>query len=532
MARTSKTPDAPDLRDYLAPVWRFKWIILVLASTAALATYLYYDHKPKTYESSTDIYLGGSGVDQLVTGTDQTGSERELANQARVLRSRPVAERVARRVGFKGDPEELLGAMRVVVDPEADFVTLVAAWPDPQGAARLANAFARAFLDQRLVTRRINVDRALEAANKAIAELERSPGGRRSEERRELAATISQLEILRSLPRGEAEQLDRARPAAAPSAPQPLRNALFAFVLGLAFGVIAAYGIDRLDRRIREVDEVTPIYDAPVLGTIPRAAKRLSAKGPPVIPTSLLEPFRTLRTSLEVAGADSGTLLITSGAAGEGKSTIVRNLAMAYREAGNQVAIVEADLRRPSAARWLSTPAEPGLTDVLLGDVTLDEALHEVPYEAIAGRRSRLTVVPGNGSRPDHPDDANPFRALTNFDLGDLFLLPGGASTPDPPTLLGTGEFRALLDELAERFDIVLIDTPALLSVSDALPLLAEVAGTVIVSRVGTTTEDSAEQVAELVGRVRGAELLGVIANDVPLASRGRYGYAESAPAG
>jgi succinoglycan biosynthesis transport protein ExoP len=536
MARTSKTPDAPDLRDYLAPVWRFKWIILALAIAVTAATYAYYDQKPKAYKSSTDLYLGASGVDEVVTGSEQTGSERELANQARVLRSRPVAARVAQKLGFSGDPGALLGALQVYVDPEADFLSLVTVWPDPHGAARLANAFARAFLDLRLATRRTNVDQALEAARGAVAELERTPRGRRSEERRELAAKISQLEILRSLPSGEAEQLDPARPAASPASPRPLRNAIFAFVLSLAFGVLAAYGLDRIDRRIREIDEVTPIYDAPLLGTVPRASRRLLTKGLPAIPAPLVESFRTLRTSLEIAGAETGTLLITSGSTGEGKSTIVRNLAMAYRDAGKYVAIVEADLRRPSAAEWLSAPAGPGLTDVLLGEVVLDEALHDVPRDAIARSRSPLTVIEQNGSGPPgtsngtYSDGVNSFEVVPGLGPGELFLLPAGSPASDPPTLLGAPTFDLLLRELAERFDIVLIDSPPLLSVSDALLLLAKVDGTILVSRVGMTTEDSAERVAALVGRVHGAKLLGVVANDVPVAPRAPYGYAEYAP--
>jgi polysaccharide biosynthesis transport protein len=526
MARTTDAIEKPDLRDYLAPVWRYKWLVLALALVVALATYRYYDGKPRTYTSSTDIYLGTSGVEELVTGTDQTGSERELANQARVLRSRPVAARVARTMGFSGDPEALLGSLQVVADPDADFVTLVAFWSTPQGAARLANAFAQAFLDQRLATRRDDAARALQGARRAMAELERSPANE-TDERSELAARISQLQVLQSLPTGAAEQLDRARPGA-PTGPQPRRNAIFAFVLTLAFGVLAAYGIDRLDRRVRDVEEMTPIYDAPVLGTIPRAAERLSFVGPPATPNSLLEPFRTLRTSLEIAGADSGMLLITSGSPGEGKSTIVRHLAIAYREAGKDVAIVEADLRRPSAARWLSTPGEPGLTDVLLGAAALDDALHEVPHPSAQPPQR----VRRNGSGPiGESDGVNTFEVVSGSGPANIFLLPGGSSAPDPPTLLGSVEFELLIAELAARFDIVLIDTPALLSVSDAMPLLAEVVGTVVVSRVGMTRERSAEQVAELIGRVPGAQLLGVIANDVPLASRAHYGYSESAPA-
>jgi tyrosine-protein kinase len=532
MTQMTDAAEELDLRDYLAPVWRFKWIILALALLIALAAYVHYSRKPDIYQSSTDIYLGTSGIEGLVTGTEQPGSERTLANQARVLRSRAVAERVARKIGFRGDPDALLGSLQVIADPNADFVTLVTVWSNPVSAANLANAFAQAFLDQRLATRRANADEALQAARAAMADLKESPG-KESDERRELAARISQLEILRSLPTGEGEQLNRARPAAAPSSPRPKRNAIFAFVLALAFGILVAYAIDRVDRRIRDVDEVTPIYDAPVLGTIPRAAEKLSPGQAPVIPSSLRESFRTLRTSLEVAGAVRGTLLVASGLPGEGKSMVVRNLAMAYLESAKEVAIVEADLRRPTAASWLCTPPEPGLTHVLRGEATLDEALHEVPCE-IPGTWEWRTHPGRNGSSPaGHSENGNAFSVMPGLLPGDLFLLPGGSRAADPPTLLQSHEFRLLLVELAERFDIVLIDSPALLSVSDAVPLLPEVPGTLIVSRLGASTEESARQVAELVDRVRGARVLGVVANDVPASSRrGRYAYPQYETAG
>src|SRR5262249_33700406 len=148
---------------------------------------------------------------------------------------------------------------------------------------------------------------------------------------------------------------------------------------------------------------------------------------------SLLEPFRTLRTSLEVVGAAQGTLLVTSGAQGEGKSTIVRNLGIAYRDAGKRVAIVEADLRQPTAAQRLSTPAEPGLTDVLSGQATLDEALHEVSFDFGGSSPSPSTDAPHNGATSNgatsngHSAATNGFRNTLRETRGTLWLLPGGS---------------------------------------------------------------------------------------------------------
>jgi Mrp family chromosome partitioning ATPase/capsular polysaccharide biosynthesis protein len=531
--RTADTTEKLNLQDYLAPVWRFKWMILALALAVAAATYAYYHGKPPVYESSTNLFLGQSGVEQQINDSPLASTERDIANAAELVHSQPVAARAAQEPGINGTPDALLADLQVITNPNADVLTLVASWPDPEGAARLANAFAQAFLDQRAATGRADIDHALAAARKAMAELQQSHQPS-SAQRIELAARISELETLRAAPSGDAVQLDHAQPPTFPSAPRPARNAIFAFVLALAFGILGAYAINRIDRRIRQVDDVSEIYDAPLLATIPRAAERLSDQGVPAIPGSLLESFRTLRTSLEVAGAAQGTLLITSGAAGEGKSTVVRNLAIAYRDAGKRTAIVEADLRQPTAARWFSTPAAPGLTDVLSGNATLERALQEVSFEGGASARSHLTIAPQNGAGANgHSERTNGFNGVSRIAPGNLWLLPGGSSASDPPTLLGRSRLELLLVELAERFDLVLIDSPPLLAVSDAMPLAAKVDGTLLVSRVGTTTDESAEHVAKLVAGVPGARVLGVVANDVPLASlRARYGYREYAPTG
>jgi succinoglycan biosynthesis transport protein ExoP len=520
MDQTPSLQGKQDLRDYLAPIWRHKWIVIALALVVTAGTYVYYNHKPRTYAASTDVYLKTTGADTLITGSTQTGSDRDLANQARILQSHAVAERVAKQLHFKGDPDSLLGNLTVTPSPDADFVTIRVVSSSPTGAAQLANTFASAFRDQALASRRQDAQTALDAARKTLSQIPATTATR--DERRGLASQVNQLEILASLPSGDAVQLDSAVPSAVPVAPQPKRSAIFAFALSLMFGIIAAYGIDRIDRRIRGIDEVTPIYDAPVIATIPRGGERPPATPPAAIPTSLREPFRTLRTSLEMASADSAikTLLVTSAVPREGKSTIIRNLAMAYRESGKRVVVVEADLRRPTLARGLFTPEEPGLTDVLQHKVTLSEATHDVPWGPIdldSLRDALPAATPVNGSGTNGGGRRN---GTTAIDGPALALLPCGTRAGDPPTLLGTDAFKLLLRELRERYDVVLIDSPPLLSVSDALPVLAEVDGTLLVSRVGTTTEENAKQVAELIARVSRTRLLGVVANDVPAAAR------------
>src|SRR5262249_30205948 len=228
---TADATEKLDLRDYLAPVWRFKWLILALALAVAAGTYVYYHRQPPGYQASTSIYLGQSAVEQQITDTQIASSERDTANAAELVHSQTVATRVAQEPGIGGTPEELLGDLQVATDPNADVLTLVASSASPEGAAKLANAFAQAFLDQRVESGRADIDQALAAAQKALAELQHSHRASDATQRIELATRISQLETLRSLPPGDAVQLDHAKPPTVPSTPRPARNAIFAFVL-------------------------------------------------------------------------------------------------------------------------------------------------------------------------------------------------------------------------------------------------------------------------------------------------------------
>jgi tyrosine-protein kinase len=668
-----------DLRDYLRPLWRRKVLTLAIVTVVTVATYVHYERMPKLYRSTTDIYLRTTGVDTLVTGSDQSLSDRDLQNQARVLRSSAVASRVAADIGYSGNPSALLNSVAVVPNPDADYMTLAAVATSADGAARLANGFARAFLAQTLAINQNDAAQALSGARRAYANLaaQRSPD---PQERQQLLDQINRLQILQSLPTSDVQQLDAAQPPAGPFSPQPRRNTIFALVLSLAFATMAAYGLDRIDRRIHHVDDVRPIYDAPVIATVPRADT--ARKPPAALPPSLVEAFRTLRTALEVAAPvrdGSVSILVTSAVAREGKSTVVRNLGLAFREAGRRVAIVEADLRRPSLARSLFTAASPGLTDVLQGRASLSDAMHEVVtadrpmprgrkpaapprplgagvpviayvdtsssgggsaaneieqtcaredwdlIEVVAERGDRrpadrtglayaigriergeanalvvydladlgrrgvgraaltrrvrntgaalVTCVPGGdpliaqgvegragtatgetaisgahglrprtaattpelstidiartGNRPESQGDLgidSPNMTLNGngATMAGLMLIPSGSPASDPPTLLGSNEFKVLLRELKVTFDIVLIDTTPLLEVSDAIPVIAEADSTLIVSRVGKTTEGSAVAVADLMRRISGPPIIGVVANDVAPRARDR----------
>jgi Mrp family chromosome partitioning ATPase len=206
------------------------------------------------------------------------------------------------------------------------------------------------------------------------------------------------------------------------------------------------------------------------------------------------------------------TLLFLSAEAGDGRSTVVADLALVQREAGERVAIVEADFRRPSQARVLGVPGTAGLPEVLAGALTLGEALQVVP----APQPEPLAAQPRGGFETA--------TMLASREQGAVALLPSRAAAVNPPALLGSAEMHELLHALAQEYDRVLVDVPSPLEVSDAMPLLAAVDAIVLVARAGHTHERSARRLWQLVSHTPSAPILGVVANGITPREMQKYG--------
>ena len=252
-------------------------------------------------------------------------------------------------------------------------------------------------------------------------------------------------------------------------------------------------------------------YEAPVLAAIPHNRSANSAEnGHAPIPYGTQEAFRTLRSNLQLAHLDNEmtTLLVTSALPEEGKSTVVKHLAMAYREAGTRVAVVELDLRRPTLAKQFGLRRQPGLTEALVSGDGIASAMQTVGVEVPA-------------AVAEH-SDVDPEVVQTNGALGmaesggALAVLTSGAIPANPSSILATQRIRSVLKELAEDFDVVLIDTAPVLAVGDTLTLLSEVDAVVLVSRMGSSTRDAAKSLVETIHRAPHVRVLGVAVNDVP----------------
>lgn len=517
MHKTTST-DRVDLRDYLRPLWSYGWLIIVLVVVATAGTYYYYDQKPRVYTASTTLFVESSGVDSAF-GVLSPRDDRNILNQSYLIRSRPVAERAARLLKLRAGGDAVLGVVSASPVTGADFIELSTSWFTPRGAAMLADAYAQAYLDIQAKELRRKARAARVEAQRQLAELKRTgqpdsaanPTG-------ELSVRIQRLKAIEELPGASLRQVEPAVASATPISPKPKQNALFAFAISLALGILAAYALARFDRRIKDPSILERTYGVPVLADIPRTSKRELESGGVSIPEPMTEGFRRLRANVELVAPEGGrTLIVTSAVPGEGKSTIVRNLALAYHEAGNSVVVVEADLREPSLARMMGVAAEPGLTDVIEHHEPLDLTIQSVVEWPEQGSITQNGNGNGNGLIPSR---ARPV-------AGCLDVLVRGQKPRNLPAIFAQGAIDEVVRTLACRYDIVLIDSPPLGAVSDATSLLSSVDGVLLVTRLGVTTEDAAKRLAAVTERASEARILGVVVNAVkerPMADY--YAYA------
>lgn len=470
------------LADYLAILRRRAWIVIALSVLAASTAYALSSRQTPSYEASSLVYINTSPVAGLLQGVSpSTDPGHLLANQATLARSEKLAERVVDAAGLPGiSPGAFLGQSSVAPRGDTDFLDLTVSSANPQVAVELVNAYAEQYVRYKNEFDTGNVDKALRAIQDQIRSLR--AGSPTYDEAVGARATLQRFRFLA----GNASVEDTAQGAAKVS-PLPRRNAILAGLLGALLGIGAALLAEAIDRRVRSEQEIGKALELPLLGRLPRPGRRLRKANELVMladPRSVhAETFRKLRTSLEFVNFERGakTIMLTSAGPREGKSTTVANLAVAFARAGRRVALVDLDLRRPFLHTLFKVSGNYGITDVVVERVDLDQAIRPVALPSGSARGKRQV---GNGRPSAASDGVSASNGRTDTE-GVLHLLPCGTIPPAADEFLESERVSLVLEELAGKFDVVLIDAPPLLAVGDALTLSAKVDAIVAVAHLG-----------------------------------------------
>ena len=305
-----------------------------------------------------------------------------------------------------------------------------------------------------------------------------------------LASKYYEAQIAEAVEAGDVQIVDSA---AAPAEPDPKHLARFlvlALFLGLMLGVAGAFLSENLNNSIRTVEDTERITSLDVLAAVPRRPAEANGdewatpdQSPPVI----AEAFKMLRTAVRFARAQRPRVIaITSPGPGEGKSFTAANLAFSLGHELARVLLIDADLRRPSQQKYFAVNAEPGLTDILVGDVT--------------------------------------FPAVVRHVHASVDLLTAGTLAPHPAELLGSVEFAAFLTGVRDMYDAVVIDTPPTLVAADTTVIAPLVDGMIVVARANLTDRTALTRALELLRR-SSAPLLGLVVNAVDRGTTyGNYG--------
>jgi succinoglycan biosynthesis transport protein ExoP len=445
-------------------VVRKRWLWVAVPALMGLCAMAFSSFTtPKTYSATAGVFFSlefGNSASDLAQGSSFT--QNQVASYALLARTPAVLQPVIDEQQLGLTARALAGRVSASVVPDTVVVEVHVSGTDPELAASIANGVAE-----------------------------------------QLGVTVEQLAPVNDA--GEATvrgtAVDPADVPQAPVSPRTRLNLVVGLLGGLLLGLGAALVRDVTDTRVRSAEDlasVTPLPLLAALDTRPTEGGRrdlVVTSGPR---TSRAEAFRTLRTSVQFLRrpGSSLSLLVTSARPAEGKSTVAANLALVLAEGGTRVALVDADLRRPSVADTFDLEGAAGLTSVLIGQVELGDVLQD-------------------------------------WGSSGLHVLTSGPLPPNPSELLASPAMAAVLAQLEATHDVVLIDAPPLLPVTDAAVLSQVVSGTLVVVKAGATRRAVLREALTVLERVE-ARVVGVVLSHVRRGGQDVYGYevAADVPAG
>lgn len=503
------------LADYIRMLKRRWWILVIVPLLAAAAAYRFSSPPVPVYQATATLLVSGG----TFSGGDVRAANALAQTYIQLAASRPVLDLAISGLGPANWDLRLEDQVWATGSNNTPILYVHARDGDPATAARLANAVSRAFLQwlsqQQTTTSSAsaevlqrNIDQTQENIERTSNELDalRSRAGTPTADQESLIATLEGLleqywstygQLVQQQQEVELASLNADTPVTEIARAQPppvvesgnrivVRNTAAAFVFGLGMAAAGVVLLERTNVRIRVPHDVHRDFGLPTLATLPRWSRRRGIASLRAPHSSVAEEVRLLRTRLQFAvnGHGIGTIAVTSPGTREGKSLVAANLAVSFAQAGQQVVLVDGNLRRPRQHELFSTARGPGLSDLL------------------ADPKWQSDVLP--------PEDWN----LVEGPVPGLQLLLAGSPARQPVDLLTSERLKRLVHSLRERAQVVVIDAPPLLAASEALNLAAAADHAVVV--VGSErTRPGALSAAIANIKTTGVNLLGVVLTGV-----------------
>jgi Mrp family chromosome partitioning ATPase/capsular polysaccharide biosynthesis protein len=506
------------LRDYVSVLSRRKWLVIFFVVLTPAIALLLELGKDDRFSASADVLITNQSAAALLglpdNGSSQQSAERFAQTQASIASTPALAQQTLRAAGVKDEtPRSFLKRASVSARPNEDLLRFVVEDRSATRAVALATEYARQFpvyrrrLDEAALARtRAEVQQRLDSLEK--------DGLRGSVLYRTLEGKRQQLSAIEALQTTSA-QLVRPADEATQIVPRPTRALVLGLLLGLLAGVAIAFGRDALDSRLRSPEEIASTLKLPLLARLPAPPKNLRRYEGLV---SLEDPwsggseaFRMLRTNIDFVtlGIEAGVILVTSPGASEGKSTTVANLGVSLAQSGKSVAVVDCDLRRPAVAELFNLMTSTGLTDVALGRFRIEQVMRSVNVH-------------------DEPSGSNGARNASRRtkSTGSLSVLTTGPLPPNPGEFVGTSAVAEILGRLRELYDVVLVDTPPMLQVGDAMSLSRHVDAVLLLVRLNVARKQAVTETRRILDTCPASEL-GVVVTDTQREDSAYHGYAD-----
>jgi polysaccharide biosynthesis transport protein len=516
-----KTLENDTLSRYLGVVKRWWWLLILGIAIPAGVSWYFISRQPSLYQATATLMVGtairSTNPDPNVVMMSDTLAQAYAAMVTR----RPLAEAVLKKLGLKMSPEDLAQFVTTRIRPEAQLLEITVTLFDPRWAAEIANALAnelvqqspgarldiaqREFSRSQLADLQDNITKVRADLDKQQADLANMNSAAEIADAEDRIAALERVlatyqstyaSLLQSVTSEQgANILSVVDPAYAPSAPMARRDVLIislAALSGLVFAFSGALVIEFLDDRLHwEGPGQESLLGLPVLGAI----QQMSVNGDPLVlrarPGSReAEAIRGVRTGvlLQLAHHPSKVLLFVSPSPREGKSLVAANLAAAFAILGRRTILVDADLRKRDLHKLLQLPKGPGIVEWI-----------------------------------DSGDESDLLALVQQTPVPNLSFLRAGSPSMDPTALLSSTRFMALLETLKENFDLIILDSPAILAVPDA-EILATLADRALLLVDAETT--SRRMATKAKNALQGQDrILGIVFNRARFGRRDYYQY-------